>query len=190
MSYKPGDIVPRDGEVQCRVHTGVTAHAQAGKRFSSAHEGAGSECAWEYRSKPGTGAHRGRLTLDEVQEQIFQREGFRVSFVPLGGTDHPLPPYDYPVMAPNGWHLSDWRRVRLRPYVVLFKDVFVYRGDGTRVTTDLKLGHLRDSYYAAQYGTLAPEATTIVPPAPVPAPAPSAEKPRRHAPRPHAPTRG
>lgn len=161
MGHKPSDIAPRDGEVHCRAHPNVTAHAQAGKRFPAAHDGGGEACAWEYRAKSSTPAHRGRLTLDDVQEQIFQREGFRVSFVPLGATDRPLPPYDYPVMAPNGWHVSDWRRARLRPYIVLFKDVFVYRGDGTRVASDLKLGHLRDTYYAAQYGTLAPEATTI-----------------------------
>jgi hypothetical protein len=47
-------------------------------------------------------------------------------------------------MAPNGWHVSDWRRVRLQPYIVLFKDVFVYRGDSARIGSDLKLGHLRD----------------------------------------------
>jgi len=101
------------------------------------------------------------LTLAELQEQIFQREGFRVSFVPFGAGDHPLPPYEYPVMAPNGWHVSDWRRMRLAPYVVSFRDVVVYRGDGERITTDQKLGHLRDTYYAAQYGTLAPQAAAL-----------------------------
>jgi hypothetical protein len=104
-----------------------------------------------------------KLTLNDIQEQIFQREGFRVAFVPFPASDHPLPPYNYPVMAPNGWHVSDWRRLRLAPYIVSFRDVFVYRGDGTRVTSDVRLGHLRDTYYAAQYGTLAPEATTLVP---------------------------
>ena len=103
-------------------------------------------------------AHRGALTLGAIEEQIFQREGFRVSFVPFAASDHPLPPYDYPVMAPAGWHVSDWRRVRLAPYVVSFRDVVVYRGDGTRLAADLKLGHLRDTYYAAHYGTLAPAA--------------------------------
>jgi hypothetical protein len=35
--------------------------------------------------------------------------------------------------------------MRLQPYIVLFKDVFVYRGDGARIGSDLKLGHLRDT---------------------------------------------
>jgi hypothetical protein len=48
-------------------------------------------------------------------------------------------------MASNGRHVSDLRRVRLQPYIVLFKDVFVYRGDGARIGSDLKLGHLRDT---------------------------------------------
>ncbi|HTJ27553.1 MAG TPA: hypothetical protein VMA36_15440 [Candidatus Limnocylindria bacterium] len=108
-------------------------------------------------------AHRGALTLNDIQDQIFEREGFRVAFVPFGASDHPLPPYDYPVMAPNGWHVSDWRRIRLAPYIVSFRDVYVYRGDGGRLTTDVKLGHLRDTYYAAQYGTLAAESATLVP---------------------------
>jgi hypothetical protein len=83
-------------------------------------------------------------------------------------------------MAPNGWHVSDWRRVRLQPHIVLFQDVFVYRGDGARIGSDLKLGHLRDTYYAAQYGTLAPEASTIVSSGHAPAPSSTTEPPRRH----------
>jgi hypothetical protein len=134
-------------------------------------------------------ARRVGLTLNELQEQIFQREGFRVSFVPLGASDHPLQPYDYPVMAPNGWRVSDWRRVRLAPYVVSFRDVFVYRGDGERIVSDVKLGHLRDTYYAAQYGTLSPEANTIVASGHLPAPSSATELSRQRATRSHGPTR-
>jgi hypothetical protein len=68
-------------------------------------------------------------SITEVQEQIFQREGFRVSFERFGAADAPLPPYDYPVMAPTGWKVSDWQRVRLAPYVLLFRGVTVFRGD-------------------------------------------------------------
>ena len=98
------------------------------------------------------------LTVTQLQEQIFAREGFRVSFERLGKSDAPLPPYDYPVMAPTGWKVSDWQRVRLAPYVLLFRGVTVFRGDDTPIPRDVKLGHLRDSYYEATYGTLEPEA--------------------------------
>lgn len=100
---------------------------------------------------------RAGLSISELQEQIFQREGFRVSFERLGASNDPLPPYDYPVMAPNGWSVSDWQSVRLAPYVLLFRGVKVYRGDDEPLARDLKLGRLRDTYYAAHYGTLAPE---------------------------------
>jgi hypothetical protein len=60
-------------------------------------------------------------------------------------------------MAPNGWRVSDWKRIRLAPYVLLFRDVKVFRGDGAPLARDVKLGHLRDTYYQEQYGTLAPE---------------------------------
>jgi hypothetical protein len=36
--------------------------------------------------------------------------------------------------------------------------VKVYRGDGEPIARDVKLGHLRDTYFEAEYGTLAPEA--------------------------------
>ena len=108
---------------------------------------------------------RGRsgLSITELQEQIFQREGFRVSFERFGATDAPLPPYEYPVMAPQGWKVSDWQRVRLGPYVLLFRGLTVYRGDDTPLPRDVKLGHLRDSYYQATYGTLSPDAPDDAP---------------------------
>jgi hypothetical protein len=97
------------------------------------------------------------LSLTQLQDQIFEREGFRVSFEPLGSLHASLPSYEYPVMAPNGWRVSDWKRVRLGHYVLLFRDVTVYRGDGKPIGRDLKLGHLRDTYYRARYGSLTPD---------------------------------
>jgi hypothetical protein len=99
---------------------------------------------------------RDGTSVSELEEQIFNREGFRVSFARLGAGDAPIPPYGYRVMAPNGWRVSDWRRIRLAPYVLVFRDVTVYRGDDTPLVRDVKLGHLRDTYYEAEYGTLAP----------------------------------
>ena len=97
-------------------------------------------------------------TVTELQESIFAREGFRVSFERLGASKDALPPYDYPVMAPNGWHVSDWQRIRLAPYLLFFRKLTVYRGDDTPIARDMKLGNLRDSYYEAQYGSLSPDA--------------------------------
>lgn len=106
---------------------------------------------------------RSGLSISELQEQIFQREGFRVSFSRLGAAKDDIPPYAVPVMAPQGWAVSDWKRVRLAPYVLLFRDVTVYRGDETPITRDMKLGHLRDTYFKAQYGSLEPEGGTPAP---------------------------
>jgi hypothetical protein len=99
-------------------------------------------------------ARRPGLTITELQEQIFQREGFRVSFERLGAAKDDLPPYGFAVMAPQGWKVSDWQRVRLAAYVLLFRGVKVYRGDGEPIARDVKLGHLRDTYFEAEYGTL------------------------------------
>jgi hypothetical protein len=99
----------------------------------------------------------GSLTVSELQQQIFDREGFRVSFERFDRADVPLPAYDYPVMCPNGWRVSDWRRLRLVRYLTAFKNVTVFRGDGSPLKRDVKLAHLRDTYYEAVYGTLSPE---------------------------------
>jgi hypothetical protein len=100
-------------------------------------------------------------TITGLQEQIFQREGFRVSFERFGASSGSLPDYDYPVMAPNTWRVSDWKNVRLAPYFPFFKGVTVYRGDGEPLRSDVKLGHLRDGYYNAEYGSTEPERTVI-----------------------------
>src|SRR6202011_2368256 len=104
------------------------------------------------RSEATVVARRPGLSITELQEQIFQREGFRVSFERLGSAKGDLPPYEFPVMAPNGWTVSDWRRLRLGAYVLLFRGVTVYRGDDEPLARDMKLAHLRDSYYRARYG--------------------------------------
>jgi len=100
-------------------------------------------------------------TVTSLQEQIFQREGFRVTFERLDNTKVAIPDYDYPVMAPSTWKVSDWKTVRLAAYVMLFKSVIVYRGDGTVLRNDVKLGHLRDGYYAAAYGDTEPRASVV-----------------------------
>ena len=100
-------------------------------------------------------ARRTGLSITELQEQIFQREGFRVSFERLGAAKDELPAYAFEVMAPQGWTVSDWQRVRLAAYVLLFRSVTVYRGDDEPIARDMKLGHLRDTYYKAAYGTIA-----------------------------------
>jgi hypothetical protein len=93
-------------------------------------------------------------TLTELQNQIAAVEGFRVWFSRLGSANLPIEPYPYDVMAPSKWRISDWKRVRLARYVALFRSVEVYRGDDTIVKSDIRLVALRDSYYAAKYGTL------------------------------------
>lgn len=100
-------------------------------------------------------------TITELQEQIFQREGFRVSFERLDASKATVPDYDYGVMAPNTWRVSDWKLVRLAVYIPFFKGVTVYRADGAPLRNDVKLGHLRDTYYAAEYGSLEPESSLI-----------------------------
>ncbi|MBV8198334.1 MAG: hypothetical protein JO263_09365 [Candidatus Eremiobacteraeota bacterium] len=101
------------------------------------------------------------MTVTELQDRIFEREGFRVSFERLDAIRAPLPDYAYPVMAPNVWKVSDWKNVRLAPYIAFFKGVTVYRGDGEPLRSDVKLGHLRDGYYAARYGSTEPQSSVI-----------------------------
>jgi hypothetical protein len=108
-------------------------------------------------------ARRSGLSITELQEQIFQREGFRVSFERLGAGKDELRPYEFPVMAPQGWNVSDWKRIRLAPYVLVFRSVTVYRGDDEPIARDMKLGHLRDTYYKAAYGTLSADTGSDVP---------------------------
>jgi len=92
----------------------------------------------------------------QVEKAIFQCEGFRVELELFEEKRQALPPYEYPVMAPQRWKVSDWKNARLGAYVLLVKGASILRGDGTPIPRDLQLGNLRDTYYAAQYGSLEP----------------------------------
>jgi hypothetical protein len=94
----------------------------------------------------------------QVEKAIFEREGFRVELELFDGKRAALPPYDYAVMAPQRWKVSDWKNARLEAYRLLAKGVTIYRGDGNPVTRDVQLGNLRDTYYEASYGSLEPPA--------------------------------
>jgi hypothetical protein len=93
-------------------------------------------------------------TLPQVEEQIYVVEGFRVRFTPLVAKTKSYPSYDFTVMAPQRWRISDWKTARLGAYITLLRSADILRGDGTTVKTDLQLGRLRDSYYEATYGPI------------------------------------
>jgi hypothetical protein len=94
----------------------------------------------------------------QVEKAILEREGFRVELELFDRKPPALPPYDYPVMAPQRWKVSDWKNARLGAYRLLVKGVTIFRGDGSPITRDLQLGNLRDSYYEHAYGSLEPSA--------------------------------
>lgn len=93
-------------------------------------------------------------TKKQVEDAIFQREGFRVELEPFDAKKSSLPAYDWRAMSPQRWRISDWKNTRLEPYRLLIKGVTVYRGDGKPVARDLQLGNLRDTYYEAEYGPI------------------------------------
>lgn len=95
-------------------------------------------------------------TVSQVEEQILVVEGFRVRLEMLAPKTKSLPSYDFTVMSPQKWRVSDWKNARLRAYRTLVKGATVVRGDGTAVKGDLQLGKIRDSYYEAQFATLDP----------------------------------
>lgn len=105
-------------------------------------------------------AKRPGLSIRQLQQQIFDCEGFRVSFERLGASRDELAPYGFAVMAPQSWKVSDWKRKRLGAYLLAFSGVTVYAGDDTPIKSDVKLGRLRDTYYLPAYGTLDPADTT------------------------------
>lgn len=92
----------------------------------------------------------------QVEKAIFEREGFRVELELFDGKKPALPAYDYDVMAPQRWKVSEWKNARLAEYVLLAKGIVIYRGDGTPIPRDLQLGNLRDTYYEAKYGSAEP----------------------------------
>jgi hypothetical protein len=95
-------------------------------------------------------------TKAQIEKAIFEREGFRVELQLFEGKRPSLPTYDYPVMAPQRWKVSDWKNARLEAYRLLVKGVTIYRGDGTTIPRDMQLGNLRDTYYEDAYGSLDP----------------------------------
>jgi hypothetical protein len=94
-------------------------------------------------------------TPAQLEEQIYACEGFRVRLTPLKPAEKKLPSYDFLVMAPQKWRISDWKIVRLRAYIPFVREVVVLRGDEKPAKTDIQLGSLRDTYYQAKYGSLA-----------------------------------
>jgi hypothetical protein len=96
-------------------------------------------------------------SLKQVEDAIFAREGFRVELEPFDQKKSKFPEYDWRVMAPQRWHISDWKNARLEPYRLLIKGAKVFRGDGSPVARDMQLGNLRDTYYEAEYGPLKPD---------------------------------
>jgi hypothetical protein len=91
-------------------------------------------------------------SLKQIEQQVFAREGFRVSLEPLDPKTKSYPAYEYSVMASNKWRISDWKTVRMAPYIALLRGLVAYRGDGKAVKTDMRLGNLRDTYFDAEYG--------------------------------------
>jgi hypothetical protein len=88
-------------------------------------------------------------SLKHIEDAIFEKEGFRVKLTPLDGKKaSALPPYDYQYMASNKWKLTDWRMVRMARYIPFLRSVDVFRGDGTKTVSDMRLGNLRDTYFA------------------------------------------
>lgn len=92
----------------------------------------------------------------QIAKAILEREGFRVELELFDEKRATLPPYDYLVMAPQRWKVSDWKNARLGAYRLLVKGVTIYRGDGKPIPRDLQLGNLRDTYYEHAYGSLEP----------------------------------
>ena len=95
-------------------------------------------------------------TIAQVEEQILVVEGFRVRLTPLLAKVKSFPSYDYTVMAPQRWRLSEWKAARLNAYLTLVRGIVILLGDGSPVKPDLRLGGVRDSYYAHLYGTTEP----------------------------------
>lgn len=95
----------------------------------------------------------------QVEDAIFEREGFKVELEIFEGKKSALPAYEFAAMAPQRWKVSDWKNARLEPYRLLVKGATVYRGDGKPIPRDMQLGNLRDTYYEAEYGPIKAEQT-------------------------------
>jgi hypothetical protein len=97
-------------------------------------------------------------TIAQIEEQILACEGFRVRLTPLAAKTKSFPSYDFIAMAPQRWRASDWKNIRLAAYVTLLREATVLDGKGAPLKRDAQLGNVRDSYYAAKYGSLVAEA--------------------------------
>lgn len=95
-------------------------------------------------------------TKAQMEKAIFEREGFRVELELFNGKRPSLPTYDYPLMAPQRWKVSDWKNARLDEYRLLVRGITIYRGDGKPIPRDMQLGNLRDTYYEDAYGSVEP----------------------------------
>ena len=91
-------------------------------------------------------------TKKQVEDAIFNKEGFHVVLHLLEDRTKSLPPYEWEYMASNKWKISDWKNERLKAYFTLVKSVDVYKGDDTVIKSDVKLANLRDSYFDAHFG--------------------------------------
>lgn len=96
----------------------------------------------------------------QVEDAIFEREGFKIEFELFEGKKSALPPYEWSVMAPQRWKISDWKNTRLEPYRLLVKSATIYRGDGSPIPRDMQLGNLRDTYYEAEFGPIKPSSSS------------------------------
>jgi hypothetical protein len=87
-------------------------------------------------------------SIEQVERAIFEKEGFRVKLTPLVEQKTlELPAYDYKYMSSNKWKLTQWRMERLARYIPFIKACDVFRGDGKKCTTDMRLDNLRDTYF-------------------------------------------
>lgn len=86
-------------------------------------------------------------TVKQVEEAIFQREGFRVKLELLDAKVKSLPPYEHEYMGFNKWKLTEWQSARLAPYIPFVRSIVILRPDGRRTVSDMQLGNLRDAYF-------------------------------------------
>jgi len=100
--------------------------------------------------------------ISAVEKQIYEREGFRVRLKLLNDKTKSIPDYDFTVMAPQKWKISEWKTERLGEYIALIREITIFRGDGEPVKRDMQLGNLRDSYYQSEYGTLTKKPSNVV----------------------------
>jgi hypothetical protein len=88
-------------------------------------------------------------SIEQVERAIFEKEGFRVKLTPLVEQKTlELPTYDFKYMASNKWKINDWRMARLERYIPFIKSCDVFRGDGKKCSTDMRLDNLRDTYFS------------------------------------------